>query len=120
MSVDEQQSQAKIDSLVASGEDAGCVNLSELDELLTALELDDEDVSTLYERLDAHGVERERRLRAQRRRAHALVNGELAGRTTDALQLFLNEIRKYPLLTATEEVELAKRVEAATSTPRSA
>ena len=56
MSVDEQQSQAKIDSLVASGEDAGCVNLSELDELLTALELDDDDVSTLYERLDARGV----------------------------------------------------------------
>ena len=38
-------------------------------------------------------------------------NGELAGATTDALQLFLNEIRRYPLLTADEEVELAKRIE---------
>src|SRR5919109_5140500 len=38
-------------------------------------------------------------------------NGELAAATTDALQLFLNEIRRYPLLTAAEEVELAKRVE---------
>jgi RNA polymerase primary sigma factor len=31
--------------------------------------------------------------------------------TTDSLQLFLNEIGRYPLLTAAEEVALAKRVE---------
>jgi RNA polymerase primary sigma factor len=31
--------------------------------------------------------------------------------TTDSLQLFFNEARKYPLLTAEEEVELAKRIE---------
>src|SRR2546423_2208122 len=31
--------------------------------------------------------------------------------TTDALQLFLNEVRRHPLLTADEEVELAKRIE---------
>ena len=31
--------------------------------------------------------------------------------TTDALQLFLNEAGRWPLLTAEEEVELAKRIE---------
>src|SRR5437762_3979501 len=31
--------------------------------------------------------------------------------TTDSLQLFLNEAGKFPLLTAAEEVELAKRIE---------
>ena len=31
--------------------------------------------------------------------------------TTDSLQLFFNEARKHPLLTAAEEVELAKRIE---------
>jgi RNA polymerase primary sigma factor len=31
--------------------------------------------------------------------------------TTDSLQLFFNEARKYPLLTAAQEVELAKRIE---------
>ncbi len=31
--------------------------------------------------------------------------------TTDALQLFLNEAARWPLLTAAEEVELAKRIE---------
>jgi RNA polymerase primary sigma factor len=35
----------------------------------------------------------------------------VAGITTDALQLFLNEVRRYPLLNAEEEVELAKRIE---------
>jgi RNA polymerase primary sigma factor len=39
------------------------------------------------------------------------VNGDLAVATTDALQLFLNEAGKWPLLTAEEEVELAKRIE---------
>ena len=38
-------------------------------------------------------------------------NGELAAATTDALQLFLNEIRRYPLLTAAEEIDLSKRIE---------
>jgi RNA polymerase primary sigma factor len=41
-----------------------------------------------------------------------VVNGDVAGATTDALQLWLNEIRRYPLLTASQEVALAKRVEA--------
>ena len=31
--------------------------------------------------------------------------------TTDSLQLFLNEAGRYQLLTAAEEVELAKRIE---------
>jgi RNA polymerase primary sigma factor len=31
--------------------------------------------------------------------------------TTDALQLFLNEIRRYPLLTAAQVAELARRIE---------
>ncbi|MBA3717155.1 MAG: hypothetical protein H0W87_02855 [Actinobacteria bacterium] len=37
------------------------------------------------------------------------VNGDLAAATTDALQLFLNEAGRYPLLTAREEVELVDR-----------
>ena len=32
-------------------------------------------------------------------------------RTTDAMSLFLQEVRRYPLLTRAEEVELAKRIE---------
>ena len=39
------------------------------------------------------------------------VNDDLADRTTDAMSLFLQEVRRHPLLTREEETELAKRVE---------
>jgi hypothetical protein len=39
------------------------------------------------------------------------VNGDFASATTDALQLFLNEAGRYPLLGAEQEVALAKCVE---------
>ena len=38
-------------------------------------------------------------------------NGEVAAVTSDALQLFLRDVRRYPLLDKEEEVELAKRIE---------
>src|SRR5207302_9556403 len=38
-------------------------------------------------------------------------NETVAAMTTDSLQLFLNEAGRYKLLTAAEEVELAKRIE---------
>lgn len=44
--------------------------------------------------------------RGQRRAAH-----EAAEPTTDSLQLFINQAMRYPLLTAKEEVELAKAIE---------
>src|SRR5262245_31137108 len=43
--------------------------------------------------------------------APTYLNADLAAATTDTLQLFLNEIGRYPLLTAAQEVELAKRIE---------
>jgi RNA polymerase primary sigma factor len=36
---------------------------------------------------------------------------ELAQQTTDAMSLFLHEVRRHPLLTREQEVELAKRIE---------
>jgi RNA polymerase primary sigma factor len=42
----------------------------------------------------------------ERRHVHAAVEP-----TTDSLQLFINQAMRYPLLTAAEEIELAKRIE---------
>jgi RNA polymerase primary sigma factor len=41
----------------------------------------------------------------------ARTNGILAAATADSLQLFLSELSQYPLLTAAQEVEVARRIE---------
>ena len=101
---------AQIEALFDRGEDQGCINLSELHQLVGALELEDEDVEALYERLDEKGIEVTDDCGRESVEAR-YMNGDLAYSTTDALQLFLNEVGRYPLLTAEEEVELAKRIE---------
>jgi RNA polymerase primary sigma factor len=98
-------------ALVGRGEERGCVNLSELDELAQALDLLADDVDLIEEMLDSRGIEVTDDCGRPGVEPIGFRNGELATATTDALQLFLNEIRRYPLLTASEEIELAKRIE---------
>jgi RNA polymerase primary sigma factor len=104
-------SRPEVAALLARGEERGCVNLSELDELVQALELSDADLDVLEAHLESHGIEISDDCGRSSVEPTTFRNGELATATTDALQLFLNEIRRYPLLTAEEEVELAKRIE---------
>ena len=47
----------------------------------------------------------------QRKAAEEAAHHQVEDVTTDSLQLFFNAARKYPLLTAAEEVELAQRIE---------
>jgi RNA polymerase primary sigma factor len=102
---------AQMEALLAEGEEHGCIEYSEVDELVGILELEDDDVQALYEEIERRGIE----LRDNCGRADApdatYVNGDLAHATTDALQLFLNEAGRYELLTADQEVDLAKRIE---------
>jgi RNA polymerase primary sigma factor len=100
----------RLNAFVESAAEEGCANLSAFNELVEALELDEEQVREAYEQLEERGIE----LRddcGQDRKESTYVNGDLATATTDALQLFLNEAGRYALLTAQEEVELAKRIE---------
>jgi RNA polymerase primary sigma factor len=99
-----------IAALIDRGEQAGCVTLSEVDELVQALELDDADLGHLYEQLDAHHIELRDDCGREGERA-PLDDAQLATATTDALQLFLNEIGRHRLLTPSEEIDLAKRIE---------
>ena len=104
-------SRAALNALLASGEAAGCISLSELEEHVQALELGDEELDSLHERLESQGIELTDDCGRSDVDETTYQPDELAGATTDALQLFLNELRRYPLLTAAEEVELAKRIE---------
>jgi RNA polymerase primary sigma factor len=102
--------QPELSALLAKGEETGCLELSEVNHLVERLELPEEEVDRLYQNAQQRGIE----LADDCGREHAApvyVNGDLAAATTDALQLFMNEAARYPLLTAAEEVELAKRVE---------
>src|SRR5688500_1828548 len=103
--------QPRIDALVAHGESEGCVNLSELNEVAQELDLDDDRAQEIQERIEARGLEVTDDCGRSDAGETSYGNEELAGTTTDALQLFLNEIRRYPLLTKDEEIELAKRIE---------
>jgi RNA polymerase primary sigma factor len=102
----------RIDALVAHGEREGCVNLSELSELAQELDLDEERTQELHERIDQRGVDVSDDCGRSDAGDTRYENGDVAGATTDALQLFLNEIRRYPLLSKEDEVELAKGIEA--------
>jgi RNA polymerase primary sigma factor len=101
----------EVTALLARAEERGCVPLSELDELVQALGLTDDDVDALETWFERHAIEISDDCGRDGIEPTSFHNGELASATTDALQLFLNEIRRYPLLTAADEMELAKRIE---------
>src|SRR6476660_2124830 len=97
--------------LLEHSEEHGCVHHSELYELVQKLEREEEDVEHLLERLESHGIELTDDCSRAFEEDVSYTNTQIASATTDSLQLFLNEAGRYPLLTAPQEVALAKRVE---------
>jgi RNA polymerase primary sigma factor len=98
-----------IDRLIDRGEEHGCVNLSELSEL--AHELSDEEAHALADRLEARGIDVTDDCGRLSEPGPSYAIDELTIMTGDTLQLFLRDVRRHPLLTADEEIELAKRIE---------
>ncbi len=110
------EARIRIDALIASAEE--CLNLSQLAEITEELELDEDQVQALHDYVADRGFsttddcERvEAPLTPGTQRGARVAYGDWAGSTTDALQLFLNEIGRHPLLTKAQEQALAKRVE---------
>src|SRR5712691_2571812 len=97
--------------LLEHGEELGCVNMTAFTTLVQELELDDEEVAALYEQLDERNIEVTDDCSVPDLTATTYANSQVAAMTSDSLQLFLNEAGRYPLLTAAEEVELAKLIE---------
>src|SRR5437764_395140 len=98
----------QIRALLEKGEEQGCLNLSQFGEFVQEHELDEEQLTHLYDELDARHIDlTDDCARSETDAESTFVNGDLAVATTDALQLFLNEAAKWPLLTAEQEV--AKR-----------
>src|SRR5919202_421731 len=98
-------------ALMDQGEEQGCINLSAFNDLVSELELDEEEVAGLYEQLEERHIDLTDDCGLPDVPESTYVNDQLAAMTPDSLQLFLNEAGRYPLLTAAEEVELAKAIE---------
>jgi RNA polymerase primary sigma factor len=101
---------SEIEDLLAQGEEEDCLELSHVQELADSLHLDEDQVTALHEEITRRRIPiRDDCGRASKDTSYE--NDELAVATADSMRMFLNEMARYPLLTAEEEVALAKRVE---------
>jgi RNA polymerase primary sigma factor len=109
-----------LQQLIDGAEERGNVRQSELNEVLEPLQLDPLETEAVYRELETRSIDLVNDL---------LADGEVAPQalpepappvppaqltwetTTDALQLFLREAGRHPLLTAAQEVSLAKKIE---------
>ncbi|MFI5121954.1 MAG: sigma-70 family RNA polymerase sigma factor, partial [Vicinamibacteria bacterium] len=125
MLITELQELEEVKNLVTKGQAVGVVAYGEVAQALAEVDVDEGDIEELYGYLEGQGVEmvddvdpaqaaspdaeRAEPKRGKRRKSAALdLKPDM---TTDSLQLFLKDIGKVRLLTAQEEVDLAKRIE---------
>ncbi|HZU59380.1 MAG TPA: sigma-70 family RNA polymerase sigma factor [Solirubrobacteraceae bacterium] len=88
-----------------------CLDLSEVSEVAQEAELSEDELQGLEDLLEERGLELRDDCGRPDAEPVAYLPEELASQTTDAMSLFLQEVRRHPLLTREEEVELAKRIE---------
>jgi RNA polymerase primary sigma factor len=96
-------------TLLEAAEASGQVRTAELQEILEPLELDPLETEAVYSELDRRGIELLDE--PEKEAAPPPPATQPVETTTDALQLFLREAGRHALLTAPQEVELAKRIE---------
>src|SRR5712691_2224073 len=126
MLVAELKEREEVTSLITKGQQLGVLTFGDVASAVSEVELDESDVEDLYGHLEKNGIElvedvdpalkstaeaerSEGKGRGRKRQKQALdLKPDM---TTDSLQLFLKDIGKVRLLTAAEEVELAKRIE---------
>jgi RNA polymerase primary sigma factor len=98
----------ELQELVEASEQTGSLRYAELSEAIELLRLDPLEVDAVYRALDQRGIEI---VEQQPEPQPAPPPQPVVETTTDALQLFLRDAGRHPLLTAAQEVELAKRIE---------
>jgi RNA polymerase primary sigma factor len=102
----------EIHQLLERAEAAGFVEASDVADAIEAAELEPPDLEALLRELEERGIEVVDPKEPPPREPTAPPRAtEVLETTTDALQLFLREIGRHPLLTAADEVELSKRIE---------
>jgi RNA polymerase primary sigma factor len=115
----------EVKGLLAKGQQVGVLSYAEISKAMSELDLDESDVEELHGFLERAEIELVEDIdpataasaqleRAPDKRGRRKAKAQLdlkPDMTTDSLQLFLKDIGKVRLLTAQEEVDLAKRIE---------
>ena len=113
----------ELTSFIEGAESDGELDALELEAMAAELDLDDEELALLRAELESRGVEITARDEVDDgedaedetgeidpERPELRLEADLTG-VTDSVTLFMNELGKYELLTAPDEVALAKRIE---------
>ncbi len=93
---------APVQAFLEDAEERGAIDESALEAFAVEHELDDDELTALRAELDARAVDLF---------AHEPDEAHVAPASTDSLTLFMNAAGRYELLTAADEVALAKRIE---------
>jgi RNA polymerase primary sigma factor len=101
--------QIRVDVLLDRAEHRGCIEPREIERIAEREDFDDDDIDELYRAIEERGITVTDECPTHTK---ATVGGpELIAATADSVAMFLNEIGRFKLLTAAEEVALAKRIE---------
>jgi RNA polymerase primary sigma factor len=96
------------EALVRQGQEAGFLTTEEISLALDELGLEPGEVDEFYDALEELQIDV---VDVEEPKPEPELDVAVREMTTDSLQLFLKDIGKVPLLTAAQEVELAKRIE---------
>jgi RNA polymerase primary sigma factor len=102
---------AEFQQLLETAEQSGSVRHSELNDVLEPLELSVLETDAVYREFDQRGIEMVDDEKQREQTPPPPPPALPTETTTDALQLFLREAGRHPLLNAAQEVELAKKIE---------
>ena len=120
MTVSEMLDLEEVQSLLTRGQEQGFLSIDEVAQSVEGVSLDEGAAEDLYRHLDELGRGAARGGRGAASASPPIAEAAdrpprklnlKADTSTDALQLFLKDVGRVPLLTATQEVELAKLIE---------